>query len=149
MTTLLDEPCFVYHCYIDDELAYIGASIDPDLRLEQHKSVAPWAHHVNRIESTRFDTGREALAVEAADIKRLRPRWNLGGRGPRATWQLSDYVEVLMVVLFKRRGAADGWSRECVDKRVARLSRELVWGWPDIGPVILADLGLSSEQVAA
>lgn len=144
MTTVLDEPCYVYHCYVDDECVYVGASLDPVARLGQHTTSTPWAHRVTRVEKTRYASGREALVAEAADIASLRPRWNVNGRGPRSSWQLSDYVEVLMAVTFRHSNKIGGLVDEKVTRRVERMVREVSLRWPDVAPAVLSDLELEA-----
>jgi predicted GIY-YIG superfamily endonuclease len=140
MTVNLSTPCFVYRCYVDDECVYVGASADPVARIEQHKAKSQWAWNITRFDSDRYDTGREALEVESAEIRRLRPRWNLTERGPRSTWQLSDYVEVVLATCANRPVAPYPYTAERIDKRIALMLREIQWRWPDIAPVVLGDL---------
>jgi hypothetical protein len=116
--------------------------------MEQHRQVTPWAWAVTLVESSLYDSGREALVAEAAEIRRLRPRWNLTERGPRSDWQLSDYVEVILATAEKRLRTT-GIKAARADAHIARLKRELVWRFPDTGPVVLADIDPHTQQMGA
>lgn len=134
----LDQPCYVYRCFVDEECVYVGSSIDPSVRMENHRNVTPWAWAVTLVESSLYLTIPEARTAETAEIRRLRPRWNLTERGARSTWQLSDYVEVLLATCAKRLAPSQDQHR--VNAQIARLKRELSWRFPDVAALVLADI---------
>lgn len=75
----------LYRMYdADDRLLYVGMTINPHLRLKQHRVQQSWWGDVNSITLTHFDT-RAALAdAERLAIVNERPRWNVVRyQGPR------------------------------------------------------------------
>jgi predicted GIY-YIG superfamily endonuclease len=80
MTTI-----FLYRHYDGgDALLYVGISVDPDKRLDQHKKVADWAHCVSRTTLEVYDDIETALAAEATAIRAEKPKHNLLHNRPSA-----------------------------------------------------------------
>lgn len=136
-----DIPAKVYRCFGEgDEALYVGATTDLDARMVTHQQTTAWFARVVRTETTDHENLRVARAVEAEEIKRIRPRWNIQGRGPRVHWSLCDYVEVMMATHARRDESPKSYDIHGADERIARLGREVVTRFPDAGPVVLADL---------
>lgn len=117
---------------------YIGATKSPSERLANHYATAPFAERdVTDVVITEHPTMRAARIHEDEEIKRLRPRWNIYGRGHRSGWQLSDYVEVILAIHARRERAENPLAS---DRTIARYKREIRKNFPDVGGVVLADL---------
>jgi hypothetical protein len=90
---MTDDRTAVYH-HVDAAgvIQYIGCSAAPAERFRQHLSSSPWAKQVVRIDIEWFDTRNEALAVELASIKSVRPPHNrqLRALGEKRTWSGND-----------------------------------------------------------
>lgn len=65
-------------------LLYIGVSLNPGRRFQQHAGEKTWWHEVSRIEIESFPDRAAVLAAEAAAIRGERPRHNvvLNGNAP-------------------------------------------------------------------
>lgn len=71
------EPHWVYwHLAADGTLLYVGVTTDLRGRTAQHRYSCWWSD-VARVLSTRFETGTQAKAVEAAAIRAGRPLYNV------------------------------------------------------------------------
>lgn len=127
----------VYRCFDGDACLYIGATINYVSRIATHSTQAEWYPNVTHTECTEHASIAEARAVEASEIQTLRPRWNIVGRGPRTTWQLSDYVEVLLAIKGRRPHTFDPYSS---DLRIARIRKEMVRRFPLAGAQVDTDL---------
>lgn len=117
---------------------YVGASKAPGARLANHYATAPFGQRdVTDVVITEHPTIRDARDHEDEEIKRLRPRWNIYGRGHRSGWQLSDYVEVILAIHARRERAENALSS---DRTIARYKREIRRHFPDVADVVLADI---------
>lgn len=127
----------VYYLFdADDSLLYVGASRNALDRLEQHKFKSPFGRDIDHATFTWCESWTEAHALETSEIAALRPRWNISGRGPRSGWQLSDYVEVLLVI-----GAREVPPVHALTiAKVNRLRHELTWRFPNVAIDVLQDL---------
>lgn len=143
-------PAQVYRCFANDgECLYVGATVDLDARMVQHKTSTTWAWSVQDIRTTDHESLTAARLVEAEEIRALRPRWNIQGRGSRVNWTIADYVEVMLAVHSRR----DELKPESADKKVEGLKRELRRRFPAIAGVVIADLAphivpASPERIA-
>ena len=95
----------VYRCYdANDNLLYVGMSVQVQTRLARHLNGTPWWGLVAEVRITRFPTWRNALEAEAraiADEKPLynrtnTPKWLIDERTPRPPrrWEPSGTIEV-------------------------------------------------------
>jgi hypothetical protein len=87
-----DRTAVYHHIDADGVIQYIGCSAAPAERFRQHLSSSPWAKQVVRIDIEWFDTRKDALAVELARIKSVRPPMNrqLKQYGKRNNWSGND-----------------------------------------------------------
>lgn len=69
-------PASLYRIYAGERLLYIGVSMHPERRLEQH-AAKPWFIGVTRFDVERFDTRAEAFAAEKQAIIHERPEANI------------------------------------------------------------------------
>jgi len=106
---------------------YVGQSSRLSRRLETHRLQAPWAPAGARIRVTVHPSRVEARRVETAEIRRLRPRWNISGRPPRVDWTACDYLEVIEALPHTLNG-----SPHLAGNRPHRLRRELSSRYPEI-----------------
>ncbi len=87
----------VYRAYDEHGFPlYFVSTVNLPGRLEHHASNAYWWQDGLSIEVTMHLSVKAARAVEAAEIREVRPRFNLAGRPPRAEWTAADHVEFLM-----------------------------------------------------
>lgn len=61
---------------IENEVLYVGISVNVYQRLDQHRAEKPWWYEVSSIGLTHYDERSDALDAEAALIQTLRPRYN-------------------------------------------------------------------------
>ena len=81
-----EKPTCVYRYFSNEgALLYVGASVSPIARAEEHSSCAPWYRKIARIELQWFGTYPEAIDAERRAIKEESPRHNkvLYGAKPR------------------------------------------------------------------
>lgn len=84
-------PHYVYRCYsADARLIYVGCTVFPRTRLEQHRISSWWADQIERVTYTVFPNKEYALYMERRAIESENPRWNIRHRN-RTTWTLDDY----------------------------------------------------------
>lgn len=145
-------PAVVYRCFAEGECLYVGATTDLTSRMVQHKSSTGWAWCVDDTQVTNHPSLRDARGMESVEILRLRPRWNIQGRGPRPTWKLADYAEVILAVHARRE--VERRDPRQPDQKINRLKNEMRKRYPDVAPLILADLephipAASPERIAA
>ncbi len=75
--TATDKCVAVYRVYdIDGGLLYIGASVDPDVRMRTHRNTSAWWHLHSWFEERWFPSAREAAAAERRAILEENPRFN-------------------------------------------------------------------------
>jgi predicted GIY-YIG superfamily endonuclease len=127
----------VYRCFDGDASLYVGATTNYVGRMATHSAQAEWFSQITRVDRTEHPTLEEAREVELDEIKRLRPRWNIVGRGPRSAWQLSDYAEVLLAIVGRRPFTFDPGSS---DKRIERIRLEMIRRFPGSGADVAEDL---------
>lgn len=117
-------PHFVYRCYdADGVLLYVGCSVNPTARVEQHRATAWWGDRIASVRNLVFPTRRDALARERDAIYTERPRCNVKNRwysqDPRRDWTEWDYLHFELAL----RNGADlihgDRSRALVDAVVA------------------------------
>lgn len=138
---------YVYRVFTGEDLClYVGATGDLQARFDSHIVGSAWAAEAHRFVVTEVSDMTSALSLEAEEIRRLRPIWNIKGRGPRHTWQLSDYAEVILAVDARRHMA---WKAENSDRKVLRLLTEMRRRFPDVGPKVAADLEPHLKAVSA
>lgn len=130
-------PAKVYRCYGDGVLLYIGATTCLSERLNQHLTLSAWAHLMDDVTVTDHESLAAARQVEAQEIYDLRPRWNIHGRGSRAGWGLSDYVEVALATHAR---ADQAWKPENSRRKVTRLLAEMRRRFPGIADLVIEDL---------
>jgi hypothetical protein len=75
-----EPPCALYRHY-DKEgtLLYVGISLNPVARLQQHRRGAHWFYDIARIDVEYFATRDDAIQAEAATIVSEHPLHNLVG----------------------------------------------------------------------
>lgn len=125
----------VYRCFSGDLCLYVGTSINVASRLEVHRAQSHWAQDVTRVKCTVHRDFTEALRVEREEIRRLRPRWNIEGRGPRATWTECDFVEVIDAMRH-RRTKYSPWRRPLIDVVREQFAKR----YPEIAEMALPHL---------
>jgi len=97
---LPDRPHFVYRCYDrSDRLVYVGCSVAPRTRMEQHRASSWWFEQVQRIRYTVFPNKEYALHMERKAIEAENPRWNIRHRD-RSEWGLGDYRDYHTALTF-------------------------------------------------
>lgn len=146
----------VYRCYDQGGTClYVGATRNLEQRLVTHELNSPWGSSSAAVEVTDHEDWHQAHQVEFDEIARLRPRWNIQGRGHRSTWQLSDYAEVILSV-HARRGlgmAPPYYDAHNADRKIERLLNEVARRFGRVGRLMAADLAACvppvAEQVSA
>lgn len=61
----------------DDELLYIGITLNPSERFKQHKGEKPWWTEVARIEIQTYESRQAVTDAEQAAIRSERPKYNV------------------------------------------------------------------------
>lgn len=61
----------------DDELLYVGITLNPPARFAKHKQDKPWWTLVKRIELMHHETREAALSTEKHFIETEKPLWNV------------------------------------------------------------------------
>lgn len=70
----------LYRCFdADDVLLYVGISIHPTKRLQQHHRDSAWWHQVAKVTFVHGQPRPAALAAEAEAIRTEHPRFNITG----------------------------------------------------------------------
>lgn len=111
-----DRPHFVYRCYDGaDRLIYVGCTVAPKQRLDQHRSSTWWHKQVARVRFVVFPNKEYALFQEAEAIRSENPRWNVKHRDLEAM-ALADFRD--MKHALTQNGAGE--------KRLARLDVQCV-----------------------
>lgn len=88
------KPHFVYRCYDrDGNLIYVGCSVAPIQRMEQHRANTWWFDQVERIRYVVYPNKDYALYKEREAIGAENPRWNIKGRNHDA-FDLADYRDI-------------------------------------------------------
>ena len=67
----------LYRFWNDDELLYVGISLNVFARITQHKRDKEWFSEISNITVEHFDTREKALDAEAKAIKTENPKYNL------------------------------------------------------------------------
>jgi len=82
-----DMPTELYrHFGPEDELLYVGISVNALSRLKQHASGSNWSNQIEKVTIEKFDTREDALTAETEAIKRENPKHNIAKTNkPRAT----------------------------------------------------------------
>ena len=88
----------------EDQLLYVGISVGPRERFNQHAATKPWWNEVARIEIERFATAAEAGAAELTAIRDEHPRYNVS---PRNSADLDAIREVIADYGSKRQEGLD------------------------------------------
>lgn len=93
--------CDVYRCYGDDgRLLYVGASVNVEARLAQHRTSSWWGWMLDRVEVTSFPDEATARAAEREAIATENPRFNIQGRWQtRRAWTAGDYLDFYLASL--------------------------------------------------
>lgn len=98
-------PTYVYRCYdADDRLIYVGCTVSPVQRMDQHRQTSWWHEQVARTRFIVFPNRDYALSMERQAIADENPRWNVRGRD-RALWTADDYRDAHFAML--KKGAAE------------------------------------------
>lgn len=86
-----DRPHYVYRCWDGNgRLIYVGVSVAPLQRMDQHKTNSWWFDQTARVTYRVFPTREYAMARERQAIAEENPRWNVRGRD-REAWSADDY----------------------------------------------------------
>tara|TARA_B100001559_G_scaffold270296_2_gene238257 strand:- start:23 stop:589 length:567 start_codon:yes stop_codon:yes gene_type:complete len=67
----------LYRFWLDDELLYVGISLNVFARISQHKRDKDWFDQITNITVEHFDTREKALDAEAKAIKEESPKYNI------------------------------------------------------------------------
>ncbi len=67
----------LYRFWLDDELLYVGISLNVFARISQHKRDKDWFDQITNITVEHFDTREKALDAEAKAIKSESPKYNI------------------------------------------------------------------------
>ena len=67
----------LYRFWDDDNLLYVGISLNVFARITQHKRDKDWFQEISNITVEHFDTREKALDAEAKAIKTENPKYNL------------------------------------------------------------------------
>jgi predicted GIY-YIG superfamily endonuclease len=111
---LPEEPVRPTHLYrhynSDNELLYVGISVDAVSRLKRHSSEWKWT--VARSEIAMFPTREEASAAEAEAIRAERPKYNViylpyGDRMEQYTMTSDQYRKAIAKLGMTQGGAAE------------------------------------------
>lgn len=132
-----DQTHYVYRLFDEDDCClYVGLTVNVDGRIQTHHHLGtPFAHLIARTEVTEHPNLTAARAVEAAEILRLRPRWNVSGRRRRVEWTACDYFEVIeRISLYP--------ARQMPRHRLAKLVLEYRRRFPEIAEQTLPALAL-------
>ncbi len=85
--------CLYRHFNKDGVLLYVGATSNALLRIDQHRSTAPWYGEISRVEIEHFATRREAIHAEEVAIEKELPLHNKQKYKPRADKVVRDVVD--------------------------------------------------------
>lgn len=111
----------VYRIYSrEDELLYIGSTIDLDKRIPVHAGTQWWWGAFHRIAIQVFPTITAARAVEAQAIGSEDPRYNVLLRKPQDQWIETNYVDILICLKYGRNGDSPTTKR-----RIEKLTADL------------------------
>jgi len=110
----LDEiPVALYRFFdADNELLYVGITINPSARFAKHRAVAAWWSAADHKTITWFDTREDAVKAELAAIRSESPRYNLAGTkafnggGGRPVTVLTDQQRAALADLALKADAA-------------------------------------------
>lgn len=109
-------PHYVYRCYdAADRLIYVGCTVAPRQRLDQHRSSTWWHEQVARVRYVVFPNKEYALFQETVAIRTENPRWNVKHRDLEAM-TLADFRD--MKHALTQNGAGE--------KRLARLDAQCI-----------------------
>jgi hypothetical protein len=93
-TRVADVPHFVYRCYTAaGELIYVGCSVAPIQRMDQHRANAWWFDQVARVRYVVYPNKDYALYKEREAIGEENPRWNIKGRD-QSRFDLADFRDL-------------------------------------------------------
>lgn len=97
-TRVADVAHFVYRCYDQaGQLIYVGCSVAPRQRLDQHRLSSWWSGQVARVRYTVFPNREYALYKEREAIEQENPRWNIKGRDLDA-FDLADFRDLFFAL---------------------------------------------------
>jgi hypothetical protein len=104
----LDDLGFIYHLYMDNELVYIGLTIDLRRRLKQHSESRKFGQY-NRCASKAVPF-KHMPAIEGALIRKHKPPLNRSSGGYRqhdaeylAAFESGDYTEVDAIAAYQKQ----------------------------------------------
>lgn len=130
---------YVYRLFdIDGMPLYVGMTLNVGNRVEQHRLEATFGGRIHRVEVTTHADLWTAAEVEREQIRALRPRHNIAGRGPRRDWSACDFYEVI-------EHHAAGAVREH-SKTLPDLLHEFGLRFPDTAAATLPALGLALPE---
>lgn len=69
--------CYLYRHFDENQiLLYVGVSLNPIVRLTQHRNKSKWFHAIRKIEIEVFKSRKEALKAETKAIEKEKPIYN-------------------------------------------------------------------------
>lgn len=117
------QPTYVYrHFDADGRLIYVGCTVSPPQRLEQHRQNSWWFDQVARTRMIVFPNRDYALEMERQAIAQENPRWNVRGRD-RSLWTADDYRDAHFAMV--RKGAAPSRINKLRSEALRRHSIDL------------------------
>lgn len=70
--------CYLYRIYgRAGTLLYIGISVDPNRRIQEHHRDQPWSWRIHHVEVQKFPSVAQAMAMEKKEILTKRPKYNV------------------------------------------------------------------------
>lgn len=121
----------VYRIRSVERFLYVGHSRNLEGRIYTEHINRPWWRDVARIKVTIHTDGIEARAVESEEITRLRPQYNIYGRGPRALWTASDYCDVIGAMIIRSQRDIYGTDPRGIAISINRRVKEFADRFPD------------------
>jgi predicted GIY-YIG superfamily endonuclease len=95
--------CALYrHFDASDNLLYVGISLHPINRLDQHRKISPWAGDIVRVEIQHLETREIALEAEWDAIQNEKPKHNIQKTKSRKPTRGEELVEESHVELLEQ-----------------------------------------------
>lgn len=134
-----DEPHFVYRIWSrDDVILYVGMTNNLEKRMTDHRLHSKFCLDIDDVVITQHPDRTTAARVETDEIRRLRPRHNMMGRGPRLGWTACDYFEAIE----HHAGGAEGGK---FSDTLPRLVHEFKLRYPNVAAQTLSSLDIPAE----
>jgi predicted GIY-YIG superfamily endonuclease len=97
---MLDQPTDLYRYFdCEDNLLYVGISLNAVNRLREHKHGKSWSLGVETITIERYKTRKKAIDAELWAIKKEKPKYNIVGRFNEIDEQREQQIEELVAFL--------------------------------------------------